>query len=875
MSIPVISIIRPLGAATGVAGTHPVAQDIDLLGGLQTVLDHTARNAIPNTNRKQGMLVFTISDTSYWELNAPPWTGVDGDWTAATFGGGTTIPVAAASSIVTPVGGKTAFYNTSNNDAFSTKDTLGNVQAYQTQIVINVLDYPWSFDNTGATANDTNIAALSAYVAGLTNPAATIYFPNGKYLFHNSVARFPSGCNFKGDSKMYTQIMCDGPGDGYGVFWYADNNLFTDLYFISKYSANPYVLNPAQDAVITNATNTSPITITTAVAHNYLTGDKIGIYGVKGNTAANCDPAIPWTITVQDATNFALNGSTGNGAYTSSTINISNVSTAAYGLSTVNQITTSTPHGLFGGQLMYIAGVTGTGGLPANVNGAERMVLPVDATNFKIARNIGNNVQPFVGGYTTGGTVFTGGVCLSYSRNPQVAISVGQFGDVGNRGNVTFLRCLFDGFKYGISLDGAESCHIEDCKFGLQNFGYGYNGDISTDDSTHTSAGIRIGAFQTYNGLGLLNANFNFVTHCNFYAHHVGIYHHDGVNHVVSQSNYEQSVVALIDASCYNITYLQCENDGSNNDTRGIIQVRRDIIGGSPSYSLAIKDCSFSANSSCAMIYGDASVFCFGIEVTNCLWLTTGSVHGNLILSQASFGEPFTVRQNDLQGSPTLSDGLGGLPNSISGLSVFNSGTTINHYNNGAAALDIGFYPYAGIAPANSPAFLIRQPNEAQPNFSSKEWTTTTAYWGGSFQEYDNVISANTGNTSGARHTVSLGWVSVNGGVVDGYNIGNLAIPDVVGSGTITAIVQAERSSLESANAFWKIKQRYYQFSGSITLGSVDEIESYDGIGLTIPIIVLTGAFGSTIAQCTVYSNITGGLTTTYSVKLELDHLGA
>lgn len=63
---------------------------------------------------------------------------------------------------------------------------------------------------------------------------------------------------------------------------------------------------------ITAASNASPIQITSA-AHGRSTGDSVTITGVGGNTAANGS----WSITVVDANNFTLNGSTGNGAYTS------------------------------------------------------------------------------------------------------------------------------------------------------------------------------------------------------------------------------------------------------------------------------------------------------------------------------------------------------------------------------------------------------------------------------------------------------------------------------------------------------------------------------------------------------------------------------
>ncbi|HEY2497222.1 MAG TPA: phage tail protein [Candidatus Angelobacter sp.] len=66
------------------------------------------------------------------------------------------------------------------------------------------------------------------------------------------------------------------------------------------------------NTAITAASNASPIQIT-AVGHKFKTGQIVDIVGVLGNTAANGT----WLVTVVDANNITLNGSTGNGAYTS------------------------------------------------------------------------------------------------------------------------------------------------------------------------------------------------------------------------------------------------------------------------------------------------------------------------------------------------------------------------------------------------------------------------------------------------------------------------------------------------------------------------------------------------------------------------------
>ena len=64
---------------------------------------------------------------------------------------------------------------------------------------------------------------------------------------------------------------------------------------------------------VNGATNASPIVISTTTAHLFATGDRVTIAGAGGNTAANG----AWTITKTTSTAFSLNGSTGNGAWTS------------------------------------------------------------------------------------------------------------------------------------------------------------------------------------------------------------------------------------------------------------------------------------------------------------------------------------------------------------------------------------------------------------------------------------------------------------------------------------------------------------------------------------------------------------------------------
>jgi membrane protease YdiL (CAAX protease family) len=75
-----------------------------------------------------------------------------------------------------------------------------------------------------------------------------------------------------------------------------------------SYAAN---LLAGTDTEVTGASNTSPITLTTAEDHGFATGDTVTVRDVEGNTGANGT----WTATVSSGTSLVLDGSEGTGAY--------------------------------------------------------------------------------------------------------------------------------------------------------------------------------------------------------------------------------------------------------------------------------------------------------------------------------------------------------------------------------------------------------------------------------------------------------------------------------------------------------------------------------------------------------------------------------
>jgi hypothetical protein len=74
----------------------------------------------------------------------------------------------------------------------------------------------------------------------------------------------------------------------------------------------PEFWSPEQS--VTNATNATPIVVTTLASHGYATNETVEVFGVLGNLAANGI----WQVDVLTDTTFQLRGSVGSGAYVAS-----------------------------------------------------------------------------------------------------------------------------------------------------------------------------------------------------------------------------------------------------------------------------------------------------------------------------------------------------------------------------------------------------------------------------------------------------------------------------------------------------------------------------------------------------------------------------
>lgn len=81
--------------------------------------------------------------------------------------------------------------------------------------------------------------------------------------------------------------------------------------FIYEHAYDTF-LDPRPYLTVTDATNATPIVITTSRPSGLTTGDEVTVRNVGGNTAANGI----WTITGISDTTFSLDTSVGSGAYT-------------------------------------------------------------------------------------------------------------------------------------------------------------------------------------------------------------------------------------------------------------------------------------------------------------------------------------------------------------------------------------------------------------------------------------------------------------------------------------------------------------------------------------------------------------------------------
>lgn len=170
---------------------------------------------------------------------------------------------------------------------------------------------------------------------------------------------------------------------------------------VSQEPSQPFPIGPAVITII-NATNATPVVITTNAPHGYATGEQVRIIDLRGTIQGNG----VFTITVITPTTFSLNGTIfvpGNG-YTGGGI-VTNLSIPAATNTAPIVITTPTTHGLITGMQIQISGIQHTQTVPppplveSSANGIFTITVITPFT-FSLNGSVGNGTYLGGGEYT-------------------------------------------------------------------------------------------------------------------------------------------------------------------------------------------------------------------------------------------------------------------------------------------------------------------------------------------------------------------------------------------------------------------------------------------------------------------------------------------
>jgi hypothetical protein len=115
-------------ATTDSTDTYAVIDPLYGVDGLRSVLDHSARNAISDLRRREGMITYTRNDGFYWKLLPSPWTGNDADWTL--FSNGPTIAITSGPVASLPSPGNSGNLYLTTDSVYLFHDTGTSWQAF-------------------------------------------------------------------------------------------------------------------------------------------------------------------------------------------------------------------------------------------------------------------------------------------------------------------------------------------------------------------------------------------------------------------------------------------------------------------------------------------------------------------------------------------------------------------------------------------------------------------------------------------------------------------------------------------------------------------------------------------------------------------------
>jgi hypothetical protein len=170
--------------------------------------------------------------------------------------------------------------------------------------------------------------------------------------------------------------------------------------------------------------------------------------------------------------------------------------------------------------------------------------------------------------------------------NPNGAENYPNINEIGieilNDGEIVIRNCRVGGFKFSISLDGAEVCAIEACSFdGEPPPGRGYpESDLAANLGANSAFAIRLGTWKSNAGLA---CNQNSISNCQFNNTGWGILHNGGQNHRVKDCNFEcNNGIAILTEANFLIVYENITGEGAT--------VSNFLTTGAGNYMLTLKN---------------------------------------------------------------------------------------------------------------------------------------------------------------------------------------------------------------------------------------------------------------------------------------------
>lgn len=407
--------------------------------------------------------------------------------------------------------------------------------------------------------------------------------------------------------------------------------------------------------------------------------------------------------------------------------------------------------------------------------------------------------------------------------------------------STTVERVRINGFKYGISLDGAETTWLHDISFDGAGGNLGYQ-DESTDLGNNSACGIRIGSFLcpipgSANAIYIENVQFNNGIY--------GIWHSDGVSCAVSNCNYETRAWALIH-SPINLAYRNCVGEGCD---IAAFHGKFDAGPSASMFNLTIENCFFDG--SCPAIRLE-NVSIGGLVFTGNNCSNFGSTEIIQQLGFAHIVEPVIQGGNALPGTGPSGFGLSSTASSNAG----GGGTSINNIQSPQAALDV--------TPIDLSVPITRL-HSGTHVFADEGHT---AFNGGVHYKYQQVYNANTGRVGGYKSE----YLECQN-FADGYATHNLgqAVSPSQGGGRVTIEVEGVAEADRTKKGTWTIWQHWKDDgSGPSLVGSPTTVigSTTDG-AFVAPTIIISG--GKFYAQVTEHPT----RVTDWSALITVRHAGA